>query len=81
MPPRLPEHRNPHTGEVLPNHVEVCPACFRNFASTRAGDLHRRTLEGRRVCRSPEDVGLLEFKTPRGAVVFRMPRNTYPSED
>ena len=81
MAPRSPHHKNPHTGELLSNHVEICCACWRNFASTRAGDLHRRIVNGRRVCRTPEESGLEAVVNRHGAVIFRMPRSTYPSED
>jgi hypothetical protein len=73
--PNLPDFRNPYTGELLANAVEVCPACHRNFASTRAGDLHRATVGERRVCLDPYLIGLELTVNRHGALIFRKPRN------
>jgi len=72
----LPTHRNRYTGEILANAVEVCPACHRNFASTRAGDKHRVTIEGKRVCISPIESGLEPFTNKHGATIYRVPVRT-----
>ena len=54
-----PPHLNPLTGEVLENRQQVCPACFENFASTEAGDIHRRRdMDEDPYCANPEEVGL-----------------------
>lgn len=74
----LPEHRNRYTGEVIANAVEVCPSCHRNFASTRAGDQHRATLNGRRVCLEPSEAGLELTVNRWGALVYRRPVKAVP---
>lgn len=74
----LPEHRNRYTGEVIANAVEVCPACHRNFASTRAGDEHRITLNGKRVCADPAEIGLELTVNRWGALIYRRPSKAVP---
>lgn len=69
----LPNHRNRYTGELLANAVEVCSVCHRNFASTRAGDEHRVTRNGERVCADPSEVGLELTVNRWGALVYRRP--------
>ena len=69
----LPTHKNPKTGEVLAGQVEVCPACYRNFSSTRAGDEHRATREGKRVCLNPEEIGLELTVNSYGSLIYRTP--------
>jgi len=69
----LPTHKNPKTGEVLANHIEVCPACYRNFSSTRAGDEHRATQDGKRVCLNPEEIGLELTVNSHGSLIYRTP--------
>lgn len=71
--PNLPNHRNPYTGEVLANAVEVCCACHKNFASTRAGDKHRVTRNGKRVCVDPSTVGLELITNSYGSMIYRKP--------
>jgi hypothetical protein len=71
--PNLPNHRNPYTGEVLANAVEVCTACHKNFASTRAGDKHRVTRNGSRVCLDPSSVGLELITNSYGSMIYRKP--------
>jgi hypothetical protein len=69
----LPNHKNRYTGEVIANAVEVCSVCHRNFASTRAGDEHRITLNGKRVCADPGEVGLQLTVNRWGALIYRRP--------
>jgi hypothetical protein len=69
----LPTHKNPKTGEVLAGQVEVCPACYRNFSSTRAGDEHRATQDGKRVCLNPEEIGLELTVNSHGSLIYRTP--------
>jgi hypothetical protein len=56
-----PPHRNSRTKELLHNDEQVCPVCFENFTSTRAGDLHRVGEIGtpERRCAEPSSVGLV----------------------
>lgn len=70
----LPDFRNPYTGELLANYVEVCAACHRNFSSTKAGDKHRATRGERRVCLDPSEIGLELTVNRHGAPVYRYPR-------
>jgi hypothetical protein len=74
----LPNHRNRHTGELLANAIQVCPKCFRNFASTRAGDLHRVTTNGVTVCADPSTVGLELITNSYGSMIYRKPRKPVP---
>ena len=67
-------HRNKATGELLENREQVCPACFKNFGTTEAGDLHRTGSFGAdRCCLSPTEVGLIGFANRFGAEVWRLP--------
>jgi hypothetical protein len=69
----LPSHTNRFTGEVIANAVEVCSNCHRNFASTRAGDEHRVTANGKRTCLDPLEIGLEITVNKWGSVVYRRP--------
>lgn len=71
--PNLPDHFNRFTGERLANAVEVCPSCHSNFNSTRAGDLHRATVNGARVCLTPEEAGLELTVNRFQAIIYRTP--------
>lgn len=66
-------HRNPRTGEVVAQGVEICTACFRNFGSTLAGDKHRVTRNGKRLCEDPSAIGLESYVNKHGAIVYRTP--------
>lgn len=66
-------HRNPRTGEVVAQGVEICTACWRNFASTHAGDKHRAILEGVRTCIDPVKIGLEGHVNSHGATVYKWP--------
>jgi hypothetical protein len=70
----VPNHRNRYTGEVLANAVEVCPKCHRNFASTRAGDQHRKRISGVTVCLDPLEAGLEMITNRYGSLIYRVPR-------
>ncbi len=74
--PNLPNHRNPYTGEVLASRIEVCCACHKNFASTRAGDQHRATVNGKRVCLEPTKAGLELITNSYGSMIYRKPVKT-----
>lgn len=69
----LPNHHNRYTGELLASAVEVCSVCHLNFASTKAGDQHRVTRDGARVCAQPSEVGLERTVNSFGAVIYRRP--------
>lgn len=71
--PNRPNWTNPYTGEVLANAIEVCCACKRNFASTKAGDQHRKTVEGVRVCVEPTEAGLELITNSYGSMIYRRP--------
>lgn len=71
--PNTPNFRNPYTGEVLAHYVEVCPVCHRNFSSTRAGDAHRLSRDGARVCLDPSDIGLELTVNSHGSLIYRTP--------
>ena len=63
--------RNPKTGEVLENWQQVCPACFRNFASDESGSKHRRRRKRRSViCVHPKTVGMWLKKNRFGTEVW-----------
>lgn len=69
-----PLHRNPWTGELLENKVQVCSACKRNFGTTEAGDTHRiGEFALNRRCANPADVGLVCVETTLGSMVWRLP--------
>jgi hypothetical protein len=71
--PNLPDHFNRFTGERLANAVEVCPECHSNFNSTKAGDQHRATINGVRVCLTPEEAGLELTVNRFQAIIYRTP--------
>lgn len=77
--PNLPDFINPKTGERLANAVEVCPACFRNFASTKAGDAHRAERDGKRVCLDPAELQLELTVNSYGSLIYRVPRKPAPA--
>ena len=66
-------HYNRKTGEWLSQNVQVCPMCYRNFASNRAGDKHwdRKKPRGHQ-CLIPEEVGLSSFTNAHGAIIYRI---------
>lgn len=67
-----PPHRNSRTQELLQNDEQVCPVCFENFTSTRAGDLHRVGAIGtpERGCANPKSVGLIAKQNEFGTSVW-----------
>ena len=67
-----PPHRNPQTRELLENKEQVCPACFENFGTTEAGDLHRDLIKERFTCISPELKGLISIENSFGTQVWRI---------
>ena len=66
-------HKNPNTGEVLAQNVQVCPSCWKNFSSDDAGDRHldRIKIPGQR-CIEPSEVGLVAFKNRWGSTIYRV---------
>lgn len=50
------------------NGVAHCPACHRNFSSTSGFDRHQQKAEPTRLCRDPQDVGLVAVDKPFGAL-------------
>ena len=71
-----PTHRNLRTGKELRNIEQVCPVCFENFTSTRAGDLHRVGEIGtpERRCAEPSSVGLVRKPNKYGTQVWSTKR-------
>ena len=71
-----PPHRNSKTQELLLNDEQVCPVCFENFTSTRAGDLHRVGEIGtpKRGCANPKDAGLIAKRNEFGTLVWSIKR-------
>ena len=67
-----PHHRNPRTKELLENKEQVCPACFENFGTTEAGDLHRDLIKDRFTCLSPAALGLIPIENSFGTKVWRI---------
>lgn len=67
-----PPHRNSKTQELLLNAEQVCPVCFENFTSTRAGDEHRVGEIGttERRCANPKEVGLVAKRNKYGTLVW-----------
>jgi len=55
---QAPPLRNKWTGQMLENREQICPACHRNFATTKAGDAHRTGSFESRKCEEPKSVGL-----------------------
>ena len=68
-----PPHRNPRTREMLENKEQVCPACFENFGTTEAGDLHRDLTKKRFTCLPPVQTGLVTVENSFGTQVWRVP--------
>jgi len=66
-------HYNRKTGEWLSQNVQVCPMCYRNFASNRAGDKHwdRKKFPDPSCCLEPENVGLKKLISTKGATIYR----------
>jgi hypothetical protein len=66
------QHRNPKTGELLAQNVQVCTMCWKNFSSDDAWEKHwdRKKILGQQ-CSSPQEVGLVEITNTKGAVVYR----------
>jgi hypothetical protein len=71
-----PPHRNLKTQERLLNAEQVCPVCFENFSSTRAGDEHRVGEIGtpERGCANPKDVELIVKPNVYGTLVWSIKR-------
>lgn len=69
-----PDHKNPWTGELLENKVQICSSCHKNFGTTEAGDSHRVGLfESNRRCLNPSEVDLIPIENKHGATVWRLP--------
>ena len=67
-----PTHRNSKSAQLLENWQQVCPACFKNFNSTEAGDRHRIGTFGiDRRCASPDEVGLIPIPNKYKTIVWR----------
>ena len=64
-------HKNEITGERLARNVQICPLCFRNFASTKAADKHYDRKKFPNPCLEPETVGLKKFKNTFGSKIYR----------
>ena len=66
-------HKNEITGERLARTVQICPLCFRNFASDRAWEKHweRKNFPDPSCCLAPKTVGLKEFRNTFGARIYR----------
>ncbi len=66
-------HRNRLTGERLAQNVQVCPMCYKNFASDKAWEKHwdREKFPDSSCCLEPETVGLKKFKNAFGATIYR----------
>ncbi len=71
-----PPHRNSKTQELLLNAEQVCPVCFENFTSTRAGDEHKVGEIGtpERGCANPNDFGLIVKPNVYGTLVWSITR-------
>ena len=70
-----PHHRNPQTKELLENKEQVCPACFENFGTTEAGDLHRDLTYVKFTCLEPRTKGLISIENSFGTAVWRVPND------
>jgi hypothetical protein len=70
-----PHHRNPRTKEFLENKEQVCPACFENFGTTEAGDLHRDLSGLKFICLQPDSKGLIPLENSFGTKVWRVPND------
>lgn len=70
-----PHHRNPRTKELLENKEQVCPACFENFGTTEAGDLHRDLSNLKFTCLQPDSKGLIPLENSFGTKVWRVPND------
>jgi len=66
-------HINTKTGEKLARNVQICPMCFRNFASDRAWEKHwdRKKFPDPSCCLEPESIGLKVLVNTFGAVIYR----------
>ena len=67
-----PPHRNTRTREMLENKEQVCPACFENFGTTEAGDIHRDLSKKKFRCIPPAQTGLVAIKNSFGTRVWRV---------
>lgn len=67
-----PSHRNPRTKKLLENKEQVCPACFENFGTTEAGDLHRDLTNLKFSCLPPNTKGLIPIENSFGTIVWRV---------
>jgi len=66
-------HKNPITNEILARGVQICPTCYRNFASDDAWEKHwdRKNSRGQQ-CLNPEVVGLISFTNTHSATIYRV---------
>jgi hypothetical protein len=61
---------------MLENKEQVCPACFENFGTTEAGDLHRDLTKNRFTCLPPAHTGLVAIENFFGTLVWRVPNDS-----
>jgi hypothetical protein len=66
------QHRNPKTGELLAQNVQVCTKCWKNFSSDDAWEKHwdRKKIREQQ-CMKPEEVGLIAIRNTKGATIYR----------
>jgi hypothetical protein len=58
----------------MPKRASHCCACHLTFGGVRAFDMHQRLVDGRVVCRTPEEAGLVVTRTfGDGGVVYGRP--------
>ena len=69
-------HRNPRTKQWLENREQVCPACYENFGTTKAGDAHRDLTKIKFTCLKPAPVGLVTVDNKFGTPVWRFPNDS-----
>ena len=67
-------HRNRATNEIVSSSIQICNVCFQNFASTRAGDRHRKGKYNldKRQCLTGDEAGLEMTVNSFGATVYRI---------
>ena len=65
-------HKNPISGEELAQGTQICPTCYKNFASDDAWEKHweRKNPRGQQ-CLNPGEVGLIPFTNTHGATIYR----------
>jgi hypothetical protein len=57
---------------MLENKEQVCPACFENFGTTEAGDIHRDLSKKKFTCIPPAQTGLVAIENSFGTRVWRV---------